>query len=52
MHSLIIKATPNFNLAKPPNKKWRLYLYNIIKHWLFEIVIMMFIMLNIIAMGM
>jgi len=52
MHSLIINATPNFNLAKPPNNKYRLKIYNIIKHWIFELIIMLFIILNIIVMGM
>ena len=54
MHSLIIEATPKFNLAKPPSDKevFRLKIYKIVNHFVFELLIMFFIILNIITMGM
>lgn len=49
----MIKAEkPKFDLVKPPNNKFRLYVYNFIRYWAFDTVIMVLIILNIMTMAM
>jgi len=51
MHSLIFKAKPNFNLAKPPKVAWKLKIYKIINYWAFDPFILLLIMLNVVTMS-
>jgi hypothetical protein len=51
MHSLILSAKPNFNLAKPPKEAWKLKIYKFINHWLFDPFILFLIIVNVITMS-
>jgi len=51
MHELIRKEKPKFNQAKPPNSKYRLKIYNFIKHQAFDPFILSLIMINILTMA-
>lgn len=49
---MIKKEKPKFDLVKPPANKFRLYIYNFIRYWAFDAVIMVLIILNILTMAM
>lgn len=48
---MIKKAKPEFNLSKAPSNTYRKKIWDLIKHWSFDPVMILMIILNIITMG-